>query len=141
MATMSDTDRDAFLLERRIGVLAVGRDGAGPLLAPIWYLYEPGGAFEICMGGSTAKAARLRAEGRASICVQEESRPYRYVTVEGTIELVALGTVEQARPKIETMASRYLGTKAGAQYGAAFATTDEIVVRLTPQRWRTEVLG
>lgn len=141
MATMLDADRDAFLLERRIGVLAIGRDGAGPLLAPIWYLYQPGGSFEICMGGSTAKAARLRAEGRAAICVQDEGRPYRYVTVEGPVTVEPIGDMEATRAKIEVMASRYLGRTAGAAYAAAFRTPDEVLVSLTPARWHTEVLG
>ncbi|MEZ5263456.1 MAG: TIGR03618 family F420-dependent PPOX class oxidoreductase [Acidimicrobiia bacterium] len=141
MATMSDDERDAFLQERRVGVLAMGRDGAGPLLAPIWYRYEPGAGFEILMGGSTAKAARLRAEGRASICVQDEGRPYRYVTVEGAVTVESLGGLEAARPAIEQMASRYLGSAAGAAYAKAFRTPDEVIVRLTPERWRTEVLG
>ena len=91
MPAMSDQDRDAFLMERRIGVLAIGRAGKGPLLAPIWYQYSPGGTIDICMGGSTAKAARLRAEGEASLCVQDEARPYRYVTVEGSVTVEPLG--------------------------------------------------
>lgn len=141
MATMSDEERDGFLLERRVGILAIGRDGAGPLVAPIWYRYLPGEGFEICMGGSTAKAARLRAEGRASICVQDEGRPYRYVSVEGPVTVESLGGLDAARPVIEAMASRYLGAAAGAGYAQAFKTPDEVIVRLTPQRWRTEVLG
>jgi len=141
MASMNDSDRDAFLLERRVGVLAIGRDAAGPLLAPIWYEYTPGVGFEICMGGSTAKARRLRAEGRASICVQDEGRPYRYVTVEGPVTVDPIGDLTQVRARIEPMAARYLGAAAGAAYAAAFGTVDEVVVRLTPERWRTETLG
>lgn len=141
MATMTDADRDAFLLERRVGVLAIGRDAAGPLVAPIWYRYSAGGGFEVCMGGSTAKAVRLRAAGRASICVQDEGRPYRYVTVEGPVTVTPLGDADAARPTIEEMAARYLGAAAGAAYAQAFATPDEVLVRLLPERWRTEVLG
>lgn len=136
---MTDGERDGFLAERRVGVLGMGRDGAGPLLAPIWYQYEPGGPFRICMGGSTAKARRLRAEGRASICVQSEERPYRYVTAEGPVVVEALG--ERTYEAIRSMASRYLGDGAGTRYADAFETPDEVVVTLTPERWRTEVLG
>ena len=138
---MTDAARDEFLLERRVGILAIGREGGGPLVAPIWYRYVPGEGFEICMGGSTAKAVRLRAEGRASICVQDEGRPYRYVSVEGPVTVESLGGIEQTRPVIEAMATRYLGPAAGAGYAKAFKTPDEVIVKLTPQRWRTEVLG
>lgn len=136
---MSDRERDDFLLERRIGVLAMGRSAAGPLLAPIWYGYTPGGTLDILMGGSTAKAARLRAEGRASVCVHDDGRPYRYVTVEGPVSVEPLG--EGTYEAIRTMATRYLGDEAGRQYADAFQAPDEVVVRMTPQRWRTEVIG
>jgi PPOX class probable F420-dependent enzyme len=137
---MSDADRDAFLLERRVGVLAMGRDGgAAPLLAPIWYLYEPGGPFRIYMSGSSAKARRLRAEGRASICVQAEDRPYRYVTADGPVTVEPLG--DRTHDALREVASRYLGEAAGAKYADSYSPPDEVVVTLTPQRWRAESLG
>ncbi len=138
MGMMSDAERDEFLAERRVGVLAMGRDEAGPLLAPIWYRYADG-TFEICMGGSTAKARRLRAEGRASICVQAEDRPYRYVTAEGPVTVEPLG--DATKDTIREMASRYLGERAGAHYAEAFATPDEVLVTLRVERWRAETLG
>ncbi len=139
MGAMSDAERDGFLAERRVGVLAIGRDGAGPLQAPIWYQYEPGVGFRICMGGSSLKARRLRAEGRAAICIQAEDRPYRYVTAEGPVTVELLG--DATHEAIRSMASRYLGEAAGAQYADQFPTPDEVVVTLTPDRWRAESLG
>ena len=136
---MTDQQRDDFLLERRIGVLAMGRSASGPLLAPIWYRYSPGGTVDILMGGSTAKARRLRAEGRASMCVHDDGRPYRYVTVEGPVTVTLLG--EETHEAIREMSSRYLGRAAGQHYADNFSTPDEVVVRLTPERWRTEILG
>lgn len=136
---MTDVDRDAFLLERRLGTLAIAREGKGPLLAPIWYQYTPGATIDICMSGSSAKAVRLRTAGRASMCVSDEGRPYRYVTVEGPVTVTDLG--DEARERIRSMASRYLGPSGGSQYAEAFSTPDEVIVRLTPTHWRTEVLG
>ena len=84
MAEMSDADRDEFLAERRIAVLAIGREGKGPLCAPVRYRRRHDGAFEIAMADASAKARHLRASGQATLCVQDEGRPYRYVTVEPT---------------------------------------------------------
>jgi hypothetical protein len=39
------------------------------------------------------------------------------------------------------MASRYLGETAGTRYAEQFAAPDEIVVRLTPERWHSQILG
>jgi PPOX class probable F420-dependent enzyme len=136
---MNDEERDAFLLERRLGNLAIERSGAGPLQAPIWYRYTPGGTMDICMSGSSAKARCLRAAGRASMLVSDEGRPYRYVTVEGPVTVSDLG--DAAQDTIRAMAKRYLGEAGGERYAAAFSTPDEVIVRLTPERWRTEVLG
>ena len=136
---MTDTERDAFLSERRVGVLALERAGSGPLVAPIWYRYAPGGLIEIAMSGSSAKALLARRAGRASVCVQDEDRPYRYVSVEGPVSVEPLG--EATHDTIRDIASRYLGERAGAAYAANFSTPDEVLVRLTPERWRTEVLG
>lgn len=140
MATMTDAERDAFLAERRVAVLAIGRDGAGPLCAPVWYRRRGDGAFEIAMADASMKARKLRAAGRATLCVQDEGRPYRYVTVEGPVSLRVMSP-EERHTTITDIASRYLGAAAGAAYAEAFPGHDEALVTLTPHRWRTEVLG
>ena len=38
-------------------------------------------------GGSTRKAAAIRAAGRFSLCAQDERPPYKYVTVEGPVTI------------------------------------------------------
>jgi PPOX class probable F420-dependent enzyme len=139
MAAMSDEQRDAFLAERRLGTLGIARVGKGPLLAPIWYRYTPGEPIEMNMGGSSAKAFRLRAEGRATLSVIDDTNPYRYVTAEGPVTLTLLG--ESTYDAIRSMASRYLGTDAGTRYADAFRTPDEVVVRLTVENWQALILG
>jgi len=140
MATMSDDERDAFLAERRVAVLAIQREGKGPLCAPVWYRRSEAGGFEIAMADASAKASCLRASGRATLCIQDEGRPYRYVTAEGPVALEVL--TSEARNEILTdIASRYLGPTAGAAYAANFPGHDEALVTLAVDRWRTEVLG
>lgn len=140
MAEMSDDERDDFLAERRIAVLAIEREGKGPLCAPVWYRRDDAGRFEIAMANASAKGHRLRASGRATLCVQTEDGPYRYVTVEGPVELRVMDDAER-HATITDIASRYLGDKAGAAYAAAFPGHEEALVTLTPRHWRTEVLG
>jgi nitroimidazol reductase NimA-like FMN-containing flavoprotein (pyridoxamine 5'-phosphate oxidase superfamily) len=153
MTTMGDDERDAFLLEVRLCTLAVGRVAKGPLMAPIWYRFCPPGTFELCMGEDSAKARRLRAEGRATLAVVDEGRPgpYRYVTAEGPVTLTPLG--DRTHDEILALSSRYLGDKGGARYTAQFMDrlsgdslhpdhgTSEVMVRLDVEHWRTEVLG
>lgn len=151
MAEMSDDERDAFLVEPHLGVLSIAREGKGPLVAPIWYRYEPGRPIEMCMGSGSAKAHRLRAEGRATLGVVDASGGrYRYVTLEGPVQLEPLG--DRTRAAISAMSTRYLGEKGGQRYTDNFMAkleaddlheghgTEEVLVRLTPERWRTDVL-
>jgi nitroimidazol reductase NimA-like FMN-containing flavoprotein (pyridoxamine 5'-phosphate oxidase superfamily) len=154
MGTMTDDERDAFLLEPRLGTLGIGRVDKGPLLAVLWYRYVPAhGGFEMCMGSTSAKAKRLRAEGRATLSVLDAGTGgvYRYVTAEGPVTLTELG--DRTEAELLAMSSRYLGPKGGARYTANFMSylptdalhdghgTTEVMVRLHVERWRTDVLG
>lgn len=132
---MTKAEREAFLADVHVGVLAVDEAGRGPLALPIWYRYV-GGAVEIGMGGMSRKAELLRAAGRATMTVQTETPPYQYVSVEGPV------TVEPVQRDDLEMASRYLGPELGQWYADNNPSTSEAVtVILVPERWRTYDFG
>ena len=121
----------AFLTDVHVGVLAVDHPGHGPLALPIWYQYEDGDVI-IGMSGTSLKAKLLRAAGRASMTVQTESPPYKYVSVEGPVVVSA-----EQRDDL-SMATRYLGPEMGKWYAENNPSTSAaVVVRLTPGKWRT----
>lgn len=132
---MTKAEREAFLADVHVGVLAIDQPGRGPLALPIWYLVEDGDVL-IGMGGTSRKAELLRAVGRATLTVQTEEPPYKYVSVEGPVTIEA-----HARDDFE-MASRYLGPELGRWYADNNASTPEsVVVRLTPEHWLTQDFG
>jgi hypothetical protein len=148
---MSDTEREAFMLRPHLGYLGIGRVAKGPLLAPIWYSYDPAAGILINMGATSAKAKRLRAEGRASMLVVEVANgTYSSVLLEGPTTMRPLG--DETEPAMLAMASRYMGPAGGKMYTDNFMrkldTNDfpdghgdtEIVVTITPETWRTEIL-
>jgi len=132
--TMAKAEREAFLAEVHVAVLAVNGD-AVPSLTPIWYTYEPGGDVLINTAGDSPKTALLRSAGTASVCVQTEAAPYKYVVVEGPV------TIEDGVDSAwrRAMAKRYLGDELGDMY--TDSTMDHepgsVLVRITPERWRT----
>ena len=140
MAEMTTFERDDFLSEVRVGVLAIERDDKGPLCAPVWYRYSPQVGFEIAMAYASAKSILLRRHGAATICIQDEQLPYRYVTAEGEAS-VELLTPEGRDDLLRDIAIRYLGEDLGNQYADAFPGHEEAKVTITPRRWRTDVLG
>src|SRR4029079_17785227 len=83
-ATMSRAEREEFLSGLHVGVLSVASpDGRGPLTAPFWYTYQPGGTVNVSTGRGTRKALAIEAAGRVSLCAQDAPPTYTCVTVEG----------------------------------------------------------
>src|SRR5437899_3222218 len=133
--TMTKDEREAFLAGVHVGVLAVNGDEV-PSLTPIWYSYEPGGDVLMNTSAGSPKTALLRASGHASLCVQTESAPYKYVVVQGKVS-VDDGPIDSEWRR--SVAHRYLGPELGDAYSDATmdSEADSVVVRLTPDRWRT----
>src|SRR5262245_15657599 len=131
--TMTRSAREAFLAGTHVGVLAVAEPGRGPCAVPVWYRYTPGDVVRITIPPTSRKAKLLRTAARASLCVQLETLPYKYVSVEGPVEMVATDVAADQRE----MAERYLGPKLGGRYlrANAAALGDEVLVVLRPERW------
>jgi nitroimidazol reductase NimA-like FMN-containing flavoprotein (pyridoxamine 5'-phosphate oxidase superfamily) len=131
---MSRAEREAFLAGTHVGIVSVGQEGRGPLSAPVWYHYAPGGEVRFATGPDSRKARLLRRSGRAGFCVQTETAPYLYVSVEGPTSFDELDFARDIRE----MALRYLGPRMGEAYLEATypeGRTDEVLVRLRPERW------
>jgi nitroimidazol reductase NimA-like FMN-containing flavoprotein (pyridoxamine 5'-phosphate oxidase superfamily) len=135
---MTRKEREAFLAHVHVGVLSIPESGRGPLSAPIWYGYEPGGDVWLVTGRDSRKG-RLLAEGvRVGFVVQSEEAPYRYVSIEGPV--VSVATNSSAAEERE-LAHRYLGREGGDAYVASTAdrreTEPNVLVHIRPERWLT----
>jgi PPOX class probable F420-dependent enzyme len=130
---MTESEREEFLAGLHVGVLGIERADGPPLVLPVWYSYEPGGEVVVLTVGSSLKGRLAAAAGRASLCAQEESLPYKYVSVEGRVEIDELG--DDAHDAVVPMAIRYLGEEMGTAYAANSSAPDEIRIRLRPDRW------
>ena len=84
MPEMSQSERDQLLAEVHVAVLSVARLDGSPLAIPLWYEYRDG-TFLMDTDTETLHARLLRARGRATLTVQDEHPPYRYVSAEGFI--------------------------------------------------------
>lgn len=131
--TMTRAEREAFLAATHVGVFAVAETGRGPCAVPVWYRYAPGETVRITMSRDSRKARLLQDAGRASLCVQQEALPNKYVSVEGPVE-IASGDVAAEQREI---ALRYLGPKLGEKYLVSMAAglSTEVLVLLRPERW------
>jgi nitroimidazol reductase NimA-like FMN-containing flavoprotein (pyridoxamine 5'-phosphate oxidase superfamily) len=133
---MSRTEREAFLAAVHVGVISIAEPGRGPLSAPIWYAYQPGGELWLVTDRDSRKGRLLERAGRFSLCVQSEQPPYQYVSVEGPITAIVPSQLER---DVRPLAHRYLGREAGDRYlastGGAESRGGSIRVSLRPERW------
>jgi nitroimidazol reductase NimA-like FMN-containing flavoprotein (pyridoxamine 5'-phosphate oxidase superfamily) len=137
---MSRAEREQFLALAHVGVLSLV-DSGRPLSVPVWYGYEPGGAVTVVTGRATRKVRVIGEVGWLSLCVQDESWPYKYATASGpaAVSGPASHVVQLA------MAVRYLGDEGGERYMAMVSASGEadeqVVIEMTPQHWLTADYG
>jgi uncharacterized protein len=134
--TMTREEREAFLADLHVGVLAINEEGLGPSAAPIWYLYEPGGEIEFSMSGTSQKAQLLQPGSRVTLVAQRETRPPAYVSVEGVVTSIG----EASTPEfLGRLYRRYLDEAEVERRVAApgEAEIESVILQVRPERWRT----
>ena len=142
MAHMTESEAQTFLAEPRVCILSIAQRDRAPLTVPIWFHYAAGGNVGFWMDGASYKVKLLRATPRLSLCVQDERRPYRYVSVEG--EVTSIAPIDFERD-LKPLVARYLDAAGAAAYlaelGGADGIAGDVWVTVTPRRWRAEDLG
>jgi PPOX class probable F420-dependent enzyme len=127
---MTLAEKQAFLAEPHVGVIAITRSDAGPLTVPVWYDYRPGQHLWFITESQSRKGRLLEVGVRLSLCAQTEQAPYRYVSVEGPVI-----AIDPLADELLPMAIRYLGDEQGRAYVASGGADDNVVVRMEPERW------
>ena len=132
---MTRAEREAFLAEVHIGVLAINETSMGPSTAPIWYLYEPGGEIEFSISGSSRKAQLLEVGSRVSLVAQRETIPSGYVSVEGVVTSIGDPVTDEF---IERLYRRYLDEdEVQSRLAARDGAGGSVILRVQPENWRT----
>jgi PPOX class probable F420-dependent enzyme len=132
MHEMTPDERRAFLLEgTRTGKLATSRRDGTPHVVPIWFVLD-GDDIIFTTGEDTVKGRALVRDGRAAMCVDDESAPYSYVMVTGTAAVSR--DLGEMRSWATVIARRYMGEALAEDYGRRNAVPGELLVRLTPER-------
>lgn len=135
---MTKQEREIFLTDVHVGIISVSDEGRGPLTVPVWYCYEPGGELKIMTGRESWKGRLLVRAGRFSLCVQTETPPYKYVSVEGPIVSTEAADIER---DLRPLARRYLGKEMGDRYVEETRNlpthADNVLIHMRPERWLT----
>jgi PPOX class probable F420-dependent enzyme len=133
MAKMTRDERETYLAELHVGVIAVERPDRAPLAVPIWYGYEAGGDVVLWTTAGSVKEKLIRAAGRFAITVQDEQPPYRYATAEGTVT----GIEKADDATVRAIAIRYLGDQDGNAFADQNFDDGSVIIRMRPEKWLT----
>jgi len=132
MSEMSKEEYKEFLLQgTKTGKLATVKEDGRPHVVPIWYELDGDNlVFTTCE--MSVKAKNMRRDPRVSISVDDQTPPYSFVTIEGTVSF-------SIDPKemlfwATRIGGRYMGEDQAEAYGKRNSSEGELVVRITPSK-------
>lgn len=123
------SDRDDFLKEPNVAVLATVSRRGRPHAAPVWYLYQDG-ALIVSTGRGSQKHRNVEAHPDVTLVVDRRTLPYYAVMAQGRAEIGPPLTPQQRL----RLAVRYLGESLGQRYVERTSGEDSITIRLRPTK-------
>ncbi len=128
MPRMTESQWRAFLSEgARTGKLATTRLDGHPHVVPVWFVLD-GNEVVFNTGADSVKGRSLARTGWASLCVDDESPPYSFVTVSGPVTIST--DLDEMLPWAIRIAARYMGEAKAERFGRRNAVEGELLVRL-----------
>jgi PPOX class probable F420-dependent enzyme len=134
MAAMTDEQRDTFLREPRIAVLATLSEDGSPTGIAIWFEWD-GKQARMFTTRNSPKLRRIEADPRVSLTVAEPTGvPEAWVTIEGEARIADGGFALAQR-----LAPRYYPPEQAQQALASWGAEAErwVVIEVTPRRIRS----
>ena len=122
-------ERDAFLAESNVAVLATVDRRGRPHGAPIWYLYDDG-TFVMSTGRGSQKHRNIEANPEVTLVVDRRTLPYYAVMASGAVEIgPPLSNDDRLR-----LVRRYLNEEQARRYMERIAGEDSVSLRLKPRK-------
>ena len=112
---------------RTAKIACVKKDGS-PVVSPVWFILD-GNELVFTTMNTSLKYKLISRDPRVSICVENDSYPYGFATIQGiaTVQELPLGDLLIWTTKI---ASRYVPENLASQFGKRNAVDGEILVRV-----------
>ena len=130
---MSPDEIRAFLTYgTRTGKLATVRENGRAHVAPIWFVLD-GEDLLFTTWHTSVKAQNMQRDPRANLCVDDETPPYAFVIVEGTVTFT--DNRAECLKWATRIARRYMGEDQAEAFGKRNSVEGELLVRLTPAKY------
>ena len=131
MITISPECRNFLLTGTRTGKLATVRTDGRPHVAPIWFELD-GDTIMFTTWHTTVKAANMQRDPRVCLCVDDDTPPFAYAQIEGTVQMTA--EPDALLYWATRIAGRYMGAALAETYGKRNGVAGELLVRVTPTK-------
>jgi PPOX class probable F420-dependent enzyme len=139
MARMTKSEIKKFLMKDTFtGKLATVKKKGSPHVVPIWFVVEVNsrnrnriGNIYFTTSRDSVKAKNIQRDGRVSICVDDQTPSFSFVTIYGNAKLIPYRRKEVLKWATK-IAERYMGKKNAKAYGERNSGEDELLVRIRP---------
>jgi PPOX class probable F420-dependent enzyme len=118
----------------RTAKLATTSEDGQPHVVPIWFVLD-GEDLIFTTDETSVKGRALRRDPRVSLCVDDDTPPFAYVTVLGAASLDT--DLKALRRWATAIGGRYMGAERAEEFGRRNGVPGELLVRVTP----TKVIG
>jgi len=140
MAQMTKSEIKKFLMKDTFtGKLATVKKNGSPHVVPIWFVVEEinsrnrttVGNIYFTTSRDSVKAKNMQRDSRVSICVDDQTPPFSFVSIYGNAKLIPYRQKEVLKWATK-IADRYMGKKNAKAYGERNSGEDEVLVRIRP---------
>nr|WP_242527254.1 PPOX class F420-dependent oxidoreductase [Ktedonosporobacter rubrisoli] len=129
MEKFTDEQRDFLLSKTRTAKVATTRKDGSPHVTPAWFELD-GSKIIFTTGGTSIKAKNLRRDPRVCICIDDETPPFAYIQIRGTVTFIE--DQEALLHWATRIGGRYMGQDKAEEYGKRNGVEGELLVQVTP---------
>jgi hypothetical protein len=115
----------------RTAKAATTRPDGRPHITPVWFVLD-GDDLIFTTHETSLKAKDLRRDPRICLCVDDETPPFDYVMIEGTVTLSE--DLEELRRWATAIGGRYMGADRAEEFGRRNGVPGELLVRVSPTK-------
>jgi PPOX class probable F420-dependent enzyme len=140
MAKMSKEEIVRFLMQGTFtGKLATTKREGGSHVVPVWFVLDNENSIDevgdIVFGvyDTSVEAKNIKQDGRVSICIDDQTPLFSFVTIFGTAKMYPYEQKE-ALMWATKIAERYMGKENADEYGRRNSDEGTVLVRITPER-------
>ena len=134
MQKMTEDEIRRFLLQGTFtGKLGTINKNGTTHIVPILYTLDEQGDIIFNIGDKSVKARNIQRDNRVRLCVDDQTPPFSFVTIDGIAEVISDTSTENFK-WAKIIAARYMGNDKAEIYGKRNSTQGELLLKIKPIR-------